>query len=186
MYPVTEGRIVSSEGLNVDKDEFEEYFEEYQLPRSTALYSKTKDGRTYEVGAVARLNNNLRELPQDLREKLSAHLPIKNPFKSILARMTEVVLSLREVKLILERTPLRDPSVDFKPREGEAVGLTEAPRSILYHRYRTDSGGRVRFAKIVPPYFPEPEGYGGRRSRGSSKSEGRGCSTYLREARQEL
>ena len=38
-----------------------------------------------------------------------------------------------------------------KPRGGEGHGCTEAPRGILYHRYRLDANGAIVDARIVPP-----------------------------------
>jgi coenzyme F420-reducing hydrogenase alpha subunit len=29
--------------------------------------------------------------------------------------------------------------------------MSEAPRGLLYHRYKIDEQGRIKFAKIVPP-----------------------------------
>ena len=150
-YPIMEGKVVSSEGMEIKKEEYEENFEEYQLPHSTALYSRFKDGRSYEVGALARVNNNFERLPQRIREKVRGHLPSSNPFKSILARTVETIYALEEAKRILERTELREPYVEFEVKEGEGVGITEAPRGILFHRYRVNGEGIVEFSKIVPP-----------------------------------
>jgi coenzyme F420-reducing hydrogenase alpha subunit len=36
-------------------------------------------------------------------------------------------------------------------RAGEGCGMSEAPRGLLYHRYKIDEQGRIKFAKIVPP-----------------------------------
>ena len=41
--------------------------------------------------------------------------------------------------------------MEYSVREGEGVGITEAPRGILYHRYRANSKGEVEFANIIPP-----------------------------------
>jgi coenzyme F420-reducing hydrogenase alpha subunit len=41
--------------------------------------------------------------------------------------------------------------VEVEPRAGVGFGCTEAPRGILYHRYRLDSCGTILDAKIVPP-----------------------------------
>ncbi len=150
-YPITEGNIVSSEGMSIEKHEYEEHFVEYQLPRSTALYSRLKDGRVYEVGALARIYNNFARLPQDLKEKVEGTLPTRNPFKSIIARTVEVIYALREAKRILEKFEGGESHAEYSVREGEGVGITEAPRGILYHRYRVNSKGEVVFANIVPP-----------------------------------
>jgi len=36
-------------------------------------------------------------------------------------------------------------------RAGTGYGVTEAPRGVLYHRYRIDDDGTVHEARIVPP-----------------------------------
>jgi coenzyme F420-reducing hydrogenase alpha subunit len=41
--------------------------------------------------------------------------------------------------------------VDYLPQEGNGFGASEAPRGLLYHRYRIGSDGLIRDAKIVPP-----------------------------------
>jgi coenzyme F420-reducing hydrogenase alpha subunit len=37
------------------------------------------------------------------------------------------------------------------PRAATGYGCTEAPRGLLYHRYRLDEQGTILDAKIVPP-----------------------------------
>jgi len=151
VYPIMEGRIVSSGGWSIKKDDYEQNFEEYQKPHSTALYSKLRKGRFYLVGALSRFNNNFHKLPSDIKELVRNIYPVKNPFESIIVRSVEVLYALREAKEILEKTELGEPSVEWKPREGEGVGITEAPRGILYHKYRVNSEGLIEYANIVPP-----------------------------------
>ncbi len=43
------------------------------------------------------------------------------------------------------------PAVPVTPRAGVGYGCTEAPRGLLYHRYRVDEAGLIQEAKIVPP-----------------------------------
>jgi sulfhydrogenase subunit alpha len=43
------------------------------------------------------------------------------------------------------------PAVEVKPRAATGHGCTEAPRGILYHRYRLDAQGVILDAKIVAP-----------------------------------
>ncbi len=38
-----------------------------------------------------------------------------------------------------------------EPGEGSGYGCTEAPRGILFHRYRLNADGTIADAKIVPP-----------------------------------
>ena len=37
------------------------------------------------------------------------------------------------------------------PRAAVGYGVSEAPRGLLYHRYRLDEQGTILDAKIVPP-----------------------------------
>ncbi|WP_448587244.1 Ni/Fe hydrogenase subunit alpha [Thermocrinis sp.] len=150
-YPIMEGKLVLSNGTVIEKENYEEWFVEFQRPTSTALYSALRDGRTYLVGAIARLNNNYKFLPEDLKEKLKGMVPMKNPFKSIIARAVETVYALKEAKRLLEAYEGGEPYVEYETREGKGVGITEAPRGILFHKYWINKEGKVEFAKIVPP-----------------------------------
>ena len=42
-------------------------------------------------------------------------------------------------------------AVEVALKAGTGTGCTEAPRGILYHRYRLDDSGTIQDAKIVPP-----------------------------------
>ena len=39
----------------------------------------------------------------------------------------------------------------FEPKPGEGCHATEAPRGLLYHRYRIGEDGLIAEARIVPP-----------------------------------
>jgi coenzyme F420-reducing hydrogenase alpha subunit len=41
--------------------------------------------------------------------------------------------------------------VPVEPVAGTGFGVSEAPRGLLYHRYRLDAEGTILEAKIVPP-----------------------------------
>ncbi|MHB1516604.1 MAG: hypothetical protein ACYCVY_13090 [Acidiferrobacteraceae bacterium] len=43
------------------------------------------------------------------------------------------------------------PAVAVTPRAGVGYGCSEAPRGMLWHRYRVDDEGRILEARIVPP-----------------------------------
>ncbi len=153
-YPMNEGRLVSSRGLEVDIEDFERHVEERQVPHSTAFHALL-DGEPYLVGPLARLNLNHDRLPPAVRDNLAAcgiTLPSYNMFHSIIARAVEIHYALVEATRILSdyRRPPR-PWAEIEPRAGTGVGCTEAPRGILWHRYRTDEAGRILAARIVPP-----------------------------------
>ncbi len=153
-YPMNEGRLVSTGGLDIPIDEFETRFAEHQEPHSTALHCLL-DGKPYLVGPLARLNLNLDRLPEPVRalaDNLGIRFPSRNMHHSIVARAIEIVIALREaVRLLESYTEPRESFVAVKPRAGRGIGCTEAPRGILWHRYDMDAAGKVIAARIVPP-----------------------------------
>ncbi|MEQ6917077.1 Ni/Fe hydrogenase subunit alpha [Halomonas aquatica] len=153
-YPITAGRIVSDQGLDIDPAEFEQHFREFQVPHSTALHAQL-DGHPYLVGPLARLNNNLDRLPADLRRLIDdcgVAFPSRNMFHSIVARAVEIHVALAEaLRLTEDYDPTAEPHVEVPTRAGVGFGCTEAPRGILWHRYALDDEARVVEARIVPP-----------------------------------
>ncbi len=153
-YPMNEGRIVSSAGLDILVAEYEHHFRELQVPHSTALHSLLHD-QPYLVGPLARLNLNLDKLPEQVTRALQATgiaFPSRNMFHSIVARAIEVYYALNEAVRLLEGYEYPStPYVPIVPRAGVGYGCTEAPRGILWHRYETDEQGLITSARIVPP-----------------------------------
>ncbi len=153
-YAMAGGCIVSSAGMAIDRAEYEQHFEEFQVPHSTALHA-LHAGRPYLVGPVARLNLNLDRLPpetQALLARLPTAFPSTNMFHSIVARAVEIHVALVEaIRLLADYAPPARPFVDIRPRAGVGFGATEAPRGLLWHRYETDAAGRIVSARIVPP-----------------------------------
>jgi len=153
-YPMNEGRIVSTQGLDIASEEFDTHFREHQVPRSTALHCLL-DGRPYLVGPLARLNLNLDRLPEAVRAVLDETgfaWPSANMFHSIVARAAEVYLALGEALRLLEDYALpAAPYGTAPPRAGVGYGCTEAPRGLLWHRYELDAAGNIITARIVPP-----------------------------------
>ncbi len=155
-YAIIGGRLVSSEGLDIAVEAFEEHFEERQVARSNALHAVMKGSeRPYLVGPVARYNNNFAQLSPAARQLArDAGLPerVTNPFHSILVRMVEVSWAFEEALRLLDAYRLPEPpAVEGTPRTGRGCGCTEAPRGICYHRYDLDGEGLIREARIVPP-----------------------------------
>ena len=158
-YPFNEGRIVSNRGLDIDVEDFEVVSREVQVAHSTALHSHLVDRpgapRPYHVGPLARWANDHDLLPARVRE-LAADVGVaaveRNPFRSVVVRALEVVYAVDEARRIIDGYVEPEvAAVDVVPRAGEGCGCTEAPRGILYHRYRTDADGTIVDARIVPP-----------------------------------
>jgi coenzyme F420-reducing hydrogenase alpha subunit len=153
-YPMNEGRIVASDGLDISPAEYEHHFEEYHIEHSTALYSRYH-GRPYLVGPLARLNLNFDRLPGTVRrnvERSGLSFPSRNMFHSIVARAVEIHFAVVEALRILDEYEVPDsPAVAVVPRAGTGFGCTEAPRGLLWHRWETDESGEVTAVRIVPP-----------------------------------
>jgi sulfhydrogenase subunit alpha len=152
-YPFNEGWIVSGNGLDISAGEFERHFTEHQVSYSNALQC-TLQGAPYLVGPLARVNLNHDRLPPAVRQVLAdtgLSLPLRNPFHGIIARSVEMLYALEEALRLIEGNPPPAPSLPVTVRAGTGMACTEAPRGILYHRYRVDEDGVIREAKIVPP-----------------------------------
>jgi coenzyme F420-reducing hydrogenase alpha subunit len=153
-YPITSGRVVSSTGLDIAPAEYDAHFTEFQVPHSTALHS-TLDGRTYLTGPMARYSLNAGLLPDDVAAAARAAGlggACANPFRSIVVRAVELLYSCDEaIRLIGRYQPPDPPYAEVPPRAGAGYGCTEAPRGLLYHRYRITGDGTITDAKIVPP-----------------------------------
>jgi sulfhydrogenase subunit alpha len=154
-YPFNEGRLVSTKGLDIAIREYEEHFVEEHVEHSNALHSVIKGRGNYFVGPLARYNINFDKLPRSVQKaaKDAGLGPVcTNPFKSIIVRSIETLYACEEaLRIISEYEMPERPYVEVQPRAGVGCGCTEAPRGILYHRYRIDDNGTILDAKIVPP-----------------------------------
>jgi coenzyme F420-reducing hydrogenase alpha subunit len=154
-YAITEGRIISNRGLDIDVTEWGQHFEESHVPWSNALHAQLKDRGAYYVGPMARFALNADQLtPRAARAAESVGLVpgVSNPFKSIIVRAVEIVFSCEEALRIIESyRPPDPPFVEVEPRSSVGHGVSEAPRGLLYHRYEVDGEGLITDAQIVPP-----------------------------------
>jgi coenzyme F420-reducing hydrogenase alpha subunit len=154
-YPFNEGRLISNKGLDIEVKEYEDYFTEEHVEHSNALHSVLKDRGSYFVGPMARFNLNfdrLSPLARQAAEDAGLKGECLNPFKSIIVRSVETLYACDEALRIIESYQKPDrPFVEPIPKSGVGYAVTEAPRGILYHRYKLDEKGVILDAKIVPP-----------------------------------
>lgn len=154
-YPMNEGRIVSSGGIDIAVDDYENIFEEVQVPHSTALHSRIKKRGAYLTGPLARYALNSDHLPESVcRAARDAGLgPVcRNPFKSIVVRAVEVLFAFEEALRLIDNYQEPESTTVTLPA-GVAMGCwaTEAPRGLLYHRYEIAQDRTITTARIVPP-----------------------------------
>jgi sulfhydrogenase subunit alpha len=154
-YPFNEGHIVSNRGLDVTAAEYEAHFEESHVARSTALHSHMRGGGAYLVGPLARYSLNFDKLSRMAQEAaLAAGLgkACNNPYRSIIVRAVETLYACDEALRLIDQYEEPDqPFVNAEPHAGIGHAATEAPRGMLYHRYRLNDDGTVAEARIVPP-----------------------------------
>ncbi len=156
-YPMNEGRIVSTSGLDIAAEQYEEYFEERHMPQSTALHSVLlPEGTPYLVGPLARINLCFDELATTAKraaEKCGISWPSRNNFQSIVARAIEVIDAYEEAIAIVKsyNAEPAQSRIIYTPKPGSGCHATEAPRGLIYHRYRIGDDGLIAEAKIVPP-----------------------------------
>ncbi|HTX62202.1 MAG TPA: Ni/Fe hydrogenase subunit alpha [Acidimicrobiales bacterium] len=154
-YPIEAGRVVSSDGLDVDPAGFADLVEEEHVARSTALHARIRGRGPYLTGPLARYALNFDTLP-DVARRAATEAGIGpvcvNPFRSIVVRAVELVAACDEaLRLVEAYDPPVPPSVTVTARAGTGTGATEAPRGLLFHRYELDGEGAIQSARIVPP-----------------------------------
>ena len=154
-YPIDEGRLVSNRGLDIPVREYDDHFAEHQVAHSTALHSTLKGNGAYFAGPLARYNLNydrLSPLAQEAARAAGMGPVCRNPFRGITVRAIEILYACEEALRLIDRYEAPAlPAVDLPVHAATGYGCTEAPRGILYHRYRLDDHGTVLDARIVPP-----------------------------------
>jgi coenzyme F420-reducing hydrogenase alpha subunit len=152
-YAVLDGRIRSSLGIDASVEEFNDIFVEEHVPWSNALHARVRDRGSYHVGPIARFNLNREQLhPVALNAARGIEPVVGNPFRSIVVRAVEMVHACATSLDILRRYERPEiPAFTAPIRAGEGHGASEAPRGMLYHRYRIDDAGIITDAQIVPP-----------------------------------
>ncbi len=155
-YPMNEGRIVSSDGLDLAATDWRTEFSEQQVGWSNALQARDHAGRPYLLGPMARITLSGDRLHPTAaaaltRTGLAAEIAV-NPYRSIVARAIELVHATAvALDLIEAYEPPADPGRPWTPGPGTAAWATEAPRGLIFHAYELDERGLIAHAQIVPP-----------------------------------
>ena len=133
---------------------FLDHVVEHHVEHSNALHA-TLDGEPYLVGPMARYALHREKLSPQAREaaaEVGLEPVVSNPFRSIVVRAVELVHACEEaLRLIAAYEQPTEPALEVVPQAGTGHGASEAPRGVLYHRYRLDDAGAILDAKIVPP-----------------------------------
>ena len=155
-YPLYDGKITTLDGIEFEAKDYQKYVTEHVKYYSTAMHSRFK-GKNLMVGALARLNINHKYLSDDAKELLNSSgikLPCFSPFMNNFAQSIELVHFVDkgiEITEKLLKSILKKEKIKIKLREGEGIMATEAPRGILYHHYRVNKNGVIKYANIITP-----------------------------------
>ena len=96
--------------------------------------------------------NHLSPSARQAADESGVTWPCFNPYAGIVARAVELVMACEESLRLIDTYREPDPpSLPYTVRAAEGCAATEAPRGLLYHRYRINDQGIVQIAKIVPP-----------------------------------
>ena len=115
-YPIEEGRVASSDGLDCTATEFAELAVEEHVARSTALHARLFGRLPYLTGPLARYALNAATLSPLARAAAAdgGLGPVcRNPFRSIVVRSVELVFACEEALRIVD---------GYEPPESPGVG----------------------------------------------------------------
>ncbi|MCB9754611.1 MAG: nickel-dependent hydrogenase large subunit [Myxococcales bacterium] len=154
-YPLNEGRLVSSAGVDEPISRYDCVLREVHVAHSTSLQSRRVGGGPVHMGPMARYALNHDKLPpevQQLARDAGLGARCQNPFQSVLVRMVEIAYAVHEAaRIIAEYAEPDAPAIAVEPRAGTGYGATEAPRGVCYQRYTIDDAGVITDCKIVAP-----------------------------------
>ncbi|MEM2918152.1 MAG: Ni/Fe hydrogenase subunit alpha [Candidatus Altiarchaeota archaeon] len=153
-YAMMHGSVHSTEGLDIDHKFYDKYFYEYTTKYSTSKFVMLK-GKSYMVGALARLNLNREYLLDGAKMMLrnsKFKFPNYSPYVNNFAQAIEILHLIERAIEILENLKIKhEKPVDVKLREGRGISATEVARGLLFHDYKLDEKGKVLKANILPP-----------------------------------
>ncbi len=154
-YAIIEGDLLSSKRGHIPLEQFDQVYLEQHVKHANALHSLTVDGQPYLVGPLSRLNLNHEQLGPAAKaviQEIGLELPIRNPYKALIARAIELVQAYEDaIALVKAYKPEGPSAAKLTLRAGEGCAATEAPRGLLFHRYTVDAAGMIQSARIVPP-----------------------------------
>lgn len=153
-YAINEGHILSNKGLDIDVEDYREFFEEQEVPYAMAKQTRIKGRASFMVGALARLHIKFDKLQEETRKVAKEtgyeNMP-HNPFINNMAQALEVHDGILRCIRLIESHSFEDEDRTIDIKAGEGAAVTEAPRGVLYHWYRINRKGIVEAANIVTP-----------------------------------
>jgi len=153
-YSFYEGVIEDSKGFCILEDKYWDYLNRIVIPYSEAT-GYSFEGEEYMVGALARMNINKTNLHLSTKTDASKFLsvfPSINVYHNNLAQAIEILHCIDHSIDILESSEFKEERNEpVTIKEGEGVGILEAPRGTLYYMLSIDKTGKVQYGNIIVP-----------------------------------
>ncbi|MDR3583568.1 MAG: Ni/Fe hydrogenase subunit alpha [Candidatus Pacebacteria bacterium] len=156
-YAIYDGDIISNRGLHIPVSAFESNFLELQKQHEVVKRVE-HNGKSYLIGAIARVNLNRDKLKPRAFEylsKLNWKFPNYNPFDNILAQMVEVIHAIEESQLLIKQLLQSDLNQvitkEYEIKAGAGCAAVEAPRGTLYYHVDIDLKGYIKNVNIITP-----------------------------------
>ncbi|MDR3559427.1 MAG: nickel-dependent hydrogenase large subunit, partial [Candidatus Pacebacteria bacterium] len=143
--------------LHIPVSAFESNFLELQKQHEVVKRVE-HNGKSYLIGAIARVNLNRDKLKPRAFEylsKLNWKFPNYNPFDNILAQMVEVIHAIEESQLLIKQLLQSDLNQvitkEYEIKAGAGCAAVEAPRGTLYYHVDIDLKGYIKNVNIITP-----------------------------------
>ena len=152
-YDYLEGKVKTSEGEMIEEEGIREYLDHTVIPYSQASGYKFK-GKPFMVGALARMNLEKEFLHPKTKDSATEALktfPSNNVFHNNLAQAIEILHAIDEsLEILRNREFNQEPLATSDQQDGIGIGVIEAPRGMLFHKYEIKDRKIVSADIIVP------------------------------------
>lgn len=148
-----DGMVLSEDGNPITRFKASEYFDHIEEKIEDWSYMKfpmLKSGQRFRVGPLARVNI-AEEIPTSMADQELSWFRERWPrpaHKTLCyhyARYIEVIYAFERIKELLHDPEITNENIFNKPtiRAGTGIGVVEAPRGTLVHRYELDEDGKA-------------------------------------------
>jgi sulfhydrogenase subunit alpha len=152
-FSFLEGVIKSTGGAVIEEKDYWDHLQNVVIPYSKATGFEF-EGKEYVVGALARMNLNKDKIHPSTQKDTKKYLevfPSNNIYHNNLAQAIEILHAIDHSIEILENTEFKKEEI-IRPskKDGEGVGVVEAPRGTLYY-WLGINDGKVRYTNLIIP-----------------------------------
>ena len=156
-------RLIDESGVNIEEfdpqnycDHIGEHVEDWSYLKFPYFKNLGPENGIYRVGPLARLNiassMSTTLANAELKEfKKLGEGPVHQAMYFHYARLIEVLYAAERIQELLSDDEIvsKEVRVKVERKEGEGVGVIEAPRGTLIHHYWVDFTGKVKKANLV-------------------------------------